>query len=668
MKPPATPQPATPPPPVRDAGGGAPLVSRLPNGLGLYVSQAGPGDQAQLQLAFLVGSSFVAAGLAELAAAAVVQGADASRGRPSLEQAIAALGGTVQVVVGPLTTWIDLRVPLGRWQDAHAALLRAVDAPPLARGQLERIRDGAVATLCAAVQADPVQAMATALLLAESDTTAHATALLDRDASEIALFQTRLLRPERALLVLQVPGDPAATAKALAERPAGTLAAWNPPASNAPDPRLLTRSFQPGLYWSPDPDRKTCSVAWLQFLPSLERLDAADLYMLHSCVTLDGAGGRLERLQRERGLGHLRWRTEFLRGADTFALLLRTEASPGEVPQLRQVLQAARRSLRDVPPNASELELASRRAALTAGLGLLDGLSRQRVLARLAVQGGSASVFDRRLARLAAGGAVEPGSAAAYLDLPAMLIAIGGEIPADVPEVRRFTLLPPGLGEAPAGEPSAATSDAAPWLERASEAVGGSALLRRLVGSRCDSRLQGAQAPPAVDAVTWRSDGTLLRKRQVLGKEIVTRLEGTSWSEAFDAVTVSLTADEAGALRREFERHPLALLAATARGDLAFQAVAQRSLGDRTYMVLQARGNRFDRLRIHIDTVSHLVRIVEVWEQAADGATVHLQDAWSDYRGAGGLRAPFRRVTTQDDGQNVIETTFVSWQPLLSPP
>jgi hypothetical protein len=665
--PPEAPPPA--PPPVRAEPAARAFTGRLPNGMGLSVSEARDGELAQIQLGFLVGAAFVAPGLAELAAEAVLQGADASRGRPSLEQAIAGLGGMVQVVVGPLTTWIGIRVPPARWQQAQAALRRALDAPPLPRSQLERIRDGLVAQRCAAITADPGRMMAATLLLAEPDTTAHLSSLLDRDASEIGLFQARLLRPERALLALHVPGDPAAVGAALLGGKGDTLAGWQPPALAAPEPRLLARTHQSGWYWSPDAARGTCEVVWLQLLPSLANPDAADLYTLHACCTLDGAGGRLEQLQRERGLGQVRWRSEFLHGADNFALLLRTEVAAADVPRLWQVLQAARSSLRAVPPNASELELARRRAALTAGLGLLDSLTRQRTQALLAVLGSNTAAFDRRLAQLAEPAALDLAAAtAAYLALPTMLIVVGGTIPPDTPDVRQFTLLPPGLQPDREAEPTPTQAGATPWIDRASEAAGGAGLLRRLTGYRGEARLRGHQAPPATETVSWQIDGALHRIRQILGAEIETKLVGNVWTERLGQQQVTLTAGDVGVLRRELERHPLALLAACCRGTLAFQTVAQRHVGDRDYMVLQASTDRFDRLRIHIDTSSCLVRVVEVWETMPDGTTVHLRDAWSDYRSVGGLRAPFRRVTTQDDGQNSIETSFTSWQPLLSPP
>ncbi|MBL9075934.1 MAG: hypothetical protein JNL08_00440 [Planctomycetes bacterium] len=664
MPPPEPPAPAPQSQPATTPS----LTTSLRNGLTLSVSEAPPGDDAQLHLAFLVGGAFVAPGLAELAIAALVDGADASRGRPSLAQAIARLGGLVETSVGPLTSWVQIRVPAARWRDAQVALLRALDAPPLPRAQLERIRAEFVRDRVAALEADPVRALAESMLMAENDTASHIAALLDRDPSEVDLFRARLHRPERALFAVRVSGAPDATTRTIAAAERDSLAAWSPAPLAGPEAKLLPRGLQPGFYWCPDPTTETVDVAWLQVLPNLAGPEAPSLFALHACITQDGAGGRLERLQREQGLDQVRWRGEVVRGADAFAVLLRARVAAADVPRLQQLVQAARSSLRDVPPNESEFALARRRASLTAGLGLLDGITRQRVQATLALGGNSVEAFERGLAQLGGPKSFDIAAAArAYLDLPSMFLALGGTIPADLADVRSCALLPAGLGRSGGGDATPAPVDAAPWIMRASEAVGGVRLIRRLLGHRSEARLLGAGATDATETTTWRSDGSLVRSRQLLGKTITTTLAGTTWTEQLDTVKQSLTAPEAALLQREQRRHPLALLAACQRGDLGFAAVAQRTVGDRDYMVLQATGSQFDRLRIHVDTVSHLVRVVETWETLPDGTVVHLQDSWSDYRTTGGLRAPFRRVTTQDDGQSSVEANYSSWEPILAP-
>jgi hypothetical protein len=180
--------------------------------------------------------------------------------------------------------------------------------------------------------------------------------------------------------------------------------------------------------------------------------------------------------------------------------------------------------------------------------------------------------------------------------------------------------------------------------------------------------LANDRSPAATELLSWRTDGTLRRTREVLGNKIETELSGSTWTEQLGDQKLTLSSSEVALLRREMQRHPLALLAAHARGELPFRAIAQRNVGDRDLMILEAGGDRFDRLRVHIDTISHLVRVVEVWETMPDGTSVHLQDAWSDYRSTAGLRAPFRRITTQNDGQNRVETVFSSWLPQFSAP
>jgi hypothetical protein len=664
------PEQAEPPAPVGQADDAPPIaqVTKLENGLVATVHADAPGACAQLQIGFLVGSNFVAPGLAELAATAIVQGADASSGRTSLEQAIARLGGIVEIGLGPAMTWIDISVPASRWRAAEAALVAALRAQSLSRAQFDRIRDELVQKRCAEIRDDPLRATARALLLGEPDTAAYVTALVDRDASEVALFQARYLRPDNARLALRAPGDPKAIAASLAEGGADRLAKWTAAQLNVPAQQPLGRTFASDLLWSPTRGT-SCRAAMLIFLPDATLPGAADLLVVHACLTLDGAGGRLERMLAERGLGHLRWRSEFVRGADGAALLLTTDASVTDALAAWQCLRAARRSLQDVPPTTAEIQLARRRAALTAGIVYIGGMARLRAQANMQLRGGTPADLSRRFAELARPERLDPQAVGEYLALPAPMFVIGGEVPPDAPpNVQRWELLPPGF--APTAEPDAQgpTAAAAPWLDGATEAVGSEALLQRFRGFDADAAHRGEDTPTAHDRVEWRIDGDLRRTREVLGKVIETRLEGKKWTETCGGREQTLTARETGLLQRELERHPIALLAAWHRGALAFEAVAQRNVGGRDFMVLEAAGNRFDRLRIHLDTRSLLIRLVEVWELLPDGTTVHLQDAWSDYRTTGGLRAPFRRVTTQDDGQNSVETVWSKWQPVLAAP
>ncbi len=654
------PEPVAPPPPQPAEHG---KVTRLDNGLTLFVTAAPDGADAQVQMTFRIGTLAPQPGLAEFAMEALRTGADASLGRSSLERTVADLGGIVRTDVGASTAWIGIRVPAARWQDAQTALLTALVAPAQPRGQLERIRDRMIEDRCAAVTARPAANIARARLLGRPDSAAWIAALLDRDPSEVGLFQSRAFRPENAVCALQVPGDPATVAAAISRPGAGGLARWTPPAIAAPtEVRRATPPATSETLWVPGSGPSIASF----ILPvAAERgIDAATTRMLQACLTLDGTGGRLERLLAERGLGHLQWSSEVIGTADRLAVLLTTTATPAEAARLLDAFTTARDSLRDVPPSASEIALAVRRARLTANLGQLDELSRLREQARAGTSG--ANVAEPPPAR--------PGSAdfdrvvTTFAASPTTLVVVGGTIPSDATGVRKTDLLPPGMKVAAVEAASPSASESLPWLDRAAEAIGGASLLRRFDGFEGKGRLQSEGAPPVEETASWRTNGSLRRVRDVLGKEIETKLLGNTWTESLGGDTTQLSAHDAAALRREYERHPLALLAAHTKNTLRFRPVAQRTVGDRDLMILQAEGDRFDRLRIHVDAGSHLIRVVEVWETLADGTTVHLQDAWSDYRTVDGLRVPFRRLTTQDEGQNRVELVWSRWQPVLTRP
>ncbi|MCC7063536.1 MAG: hypothetical protein IT456_12080 [Planctomycetes bacterium] len=634
-------------------------LTQFANGMTVAFSSVAPTGEAQLQLGLFGGSDFAAPGVAELAAEALVGGNDASSGRPDLRKAIANLGGTVKVEVGPLTSWITVRVPARRWQEAQTALAAAVSQPTQSRNQLERIRDDLVARRVGAIWSSPDRESARIFLLGAVGTDDYMSSLLDRDVSEITLFQTRLYRPDSALLSLRVPGNAPNAYAVLAKG----LGAWQVTGGRQLVP-ITERRLKSGIYWSPSAV-PLCRITILLPLPDMFRADSADLFVMHSCLTLDGIGGRLEQLQRERGLAHIRWRSQFLQFAEVSAIALSTEALPSEAIKLWQCVEGARRSLAELAPTQSEYELAHRRAMLTARLGENDTATQLRNQATYVMRRASPQALQQRFLAIRELRAFDPaGAAKRYLEMPAAMVVFGGEVPADAPTVSKFDLLPQGAYARLTGaDTKTQTIAAQPWLEEAIEAIGGHALLKRVVGFDSEASLRANQSPAATEILRWDTAGELQRTRELLGTRIETSARKDKGTEQAGGKTVELKPGEVAALHREMRRHPIALLAAHARGELQVRPIAQRNVGDRDLMILEAVGEPFDRLRIHVDTISHLIRVVEAWETTTDGAIVHLQEAWSDYRTAKGLRAPFRRLTTQDDGQNRIETIYTSWAP-----
>jgi hypothetical protein len=653
-------------------------IVRLENGVAAIITSARAGKPATLQFGLAAGSSFLAPGAAELAVHVLVDGADPNSGRASLRSVIAGLGGTLQTEVGPLSTWIDLRVPGDRWRQALTALRGALESPPWSRLQIERIRDRVVAERTAALRADPAAGMAKLLLLGETSSASHVLSLLDRDPGEVTSFLVHACRPDRAMLALEIDGDAAAIAADIDKSGSVAFGAWSPPPPPPGALPMLDRKFESGLYWSPaaTPEAakdQPCRVAVVTLFAGPGQIGAPEVLAMLACLSLDGTGGRLEQLQRERGLGDVRWRSSIVRTPDATGVMFTTEVAPQDAAALWRTLELARHSFVDLPPTNSEIAMAQTRVPLTARLVTLDDGARVRLGALMAVLGTGFAAFDKQVAmlhNLSTSGLER--AANMLLAQPFAMVVVGGEPPADMQGVRRFEVLPAGQVEAtapvathdapaPAGKPQ-------PWLDQACEAVGGAGLLRRLDGWRSDANVANADAPSMNEVVDWSAAGSLQRTRTLLGQKIETKLAGQQWSESLGQVVRSLDAREAALLRREMQRHPLALLAAYARGELSFRTVAQRDAGDRTMAVLEAQNGDFDRLRVHVDVESHLVRTVETWETLPDGTPLHVADAWQDYRSVGQLRVPFRCLTTQDNGQNRIEHVFTKWTPLLRAP
>lgn len=674
---PASPEPTPPAPPpvvVTLPATPAPRVERLDNGMTAVVAQREVGADATLLLGLFAGTAFIAPGAAELAAQVLVDSSDPSEGRPPLSQTIRRLGGALRVEPGPLTIWIDIRVPQASWREAASALREALATPTRSRGQIERIRDQFTAARTAEIRRDPLPALAKLLLLGESSSSNYVLGLLDRDPAEIGTFQSRLHLPERMVLGVEVAEPVEEVLTALGRHGSLALGGWTPSRLPPGTLTLLERPFAPGLYWARTGEKASpatrCRVAILTALPDLAHPEAPAALLFHSCFSLEGIGGRLELLQRERGLAHVRWQSQLVHTAETSALLLTTEVNAREVPALWRTVDLARASLRDIPPNASELAVAARRVPLLAQLGAIGDAERLRTSAMLALRGSDPATTLRRAieaSRLPEQGIAA--TAAPYLALPFAMIIVGGQPPVELAAARQFDLLPTG-GDASAPtdqrDSGSAASTASLWLARATDAVGDRTTLLSLVGWRHESTLTRDDTPPMRETVRWNNSGTLERTRELLGQRIVTKLQGNAWSEQLGSTVRSLHDTEAKILRREQQRHPLALLSAHLRGELPFRTIAQRDAGDRVVVVLEAMTDRFDRLRVHVDTQSHLIRVVESWETLADGTVVHLADAWSDYRLVRGLRVPFHRICTHDNGQNRVETVFTAWEPSLA--
>lgn len=663
--PPPKPEPLPPPNPRQDepATNASHELTALPNGLGAFLAIAPEGATGQLQLGVLAGSLFEAPGLAELAAITVVRSNNPAQGQRSLEQAIERLGGTLDIRVGLMATWIDLRVPSNRLWDAVKLLRTALESPTTSRNQIERLRDELVAQHAREALAEPLRATSRATLLAERSTASYLDGLLDIDPGQVGLLHSRLYRPERCLLSVRWD-QPHRTMHRMLEAE-GSIAGWRAPPPVPGDISLLSRRFETRLMWHEQgAPGSRARIAVVLPLPQQGDALAAGLLVMHACLTLDGTGGRFERLQNDAGLGHLQWQARYEQAPDSHALVLTTTATPTEAVRVWQVLQNARQSLIDVPPSPSEIQLALRRARLNASLPMLDGHARLRTTANLALAGKPVDVVERRLDVLAADPAFDYGELArAFVQKPYWMAVVGPDMPAGVAGLESFKLIPDGF-ELPeqGGADTVATETNDPWLDRAQAASGLPSDFESLRGFEAVATRTASLAPPVEERISWRQDGTLTRERTVLGSVVTTTLDGDSWTEELDGARKGLSVEQADELRREMRRHPMMILAAVRRGELRFRPIAQREVGDRQLMVLEAVQERTSRLRVHVDVASHLIRAVEVWEQVGE-SIVHIHEEWSDYRKVGTLRVPHRCDVSWNDGEHRTRLAFASWTP-----
>lgn len=646
------------------------LSLRLPgNGLVTYLEVAPSGSDTQVQLAILAGSLFVAPGLAELAATVLLESSDPSAGRPSLRHRIEALGGTIEAKVGLMTTWFDIRIHRNGLVKVIVALRESLDSVTQSRSQIERMRGDLIATLTAKLEDDPLREASRMLLHGERGTGAYLGSLIDLDPSEVSLFHSRLYRPDRCLLAVSTPKNLNEIQTALLTPATTAIAGWQPPPPVPGPTPIVPHQFESGLFWASTPGRPNrVRVAIVMRLPDAAAgLGAAEWLVMHSCLTLGGRGGRLERMQDDAGFSNVQWQSRIERTPDAIALVMSTTVGYEQAPTLWRVLKRARQSLVDVPPTASELQLALRRARLNANIPSLSSSERLRLAANLKTLGIAQDSLTARLDQISDLSSWDPAkAAAAFQDTPAWMIAIG---PGPTPEAAGllpFEVRPKGFVVSSESRPTpTAIAQTGPWLIRARAAMGGAENFGNLTGFASTGTIVADKSPDATDTIAWDQTGKLRRERQIVGQTLTTELDGDNWSESLAKVRKSLNAREARLLRHKMMRHPLMLLAANQRGTLQFRPIAQRSSGDRELMVLEAIGGEFDRLRIHIDTESYLIRIVESWERLPDETLVHVRESWSDYRAAGAMRAPHRRRTTWNDGEHQTETVFSDWLPVI---
>lgn len=667
---PAGPTPATPT--AQEVASAASMLAReglvrasLPNGMLALLASQEPATTglAEIQMGLFAGARNGRQGIADLAAELLISAGNPLTGRVSLRQWAESVGGSVTVDVGPLTTWIGVRMPAAEWQSGIDAVAACLQESTASRTQLERLRLALVQRETTELVRDPVGALGTRFLLGDLGMAAHVVDLLERDVSDAILFQARHYRPDRTVISVRCGADMAAAGKAAL----GAFGAWRG-SNTTPDPEFgpHPRRLPDGLFWAAG--GTSCRLILMFPLP--EPLSEEDIaqHVLQACVTLDGIGGRLERLQMEAGLGAVAWESRVVHGAESSAIVLSAAVTPEQAVALATLARRARESLQMLPPNSSELALASSRAQLSLRAHDRGGLRRLRAQV---VRGLGNTSMDDLSARAAAMNSARSrdwtASIGNLVSQPMCAIVLGGEPPAGIAYVP-FEVAPPIATPTNLDPASAAVeqrpAEAEGILRDAISQLGGAERLQRMVGYELRALRSAVNAPDVREFLSWRKDGNILRRRTAMGTEVVTEITGDKAIERVGENATELPPVEATACRRQASRHPVALLAAAASGLLELRTAATRNDNGRKIVVLEAAGTAFDRLRLHVDATSGLPLVVECWDSDPNGSPTFLREEWSDWRQCGGIRVPFHCVTDIDDGAIVFRTDTVQWQPL----
>ena len=639
----------------------------LENRLDVVALRHAPDVTQSAELALLLpgGSETSRPGSAELAAHLLAHAADATSGRQSLARQLERMGGVLTFDIGRKSTWVHVRVPQSAWQRAAQALANALDAKTSARSQLERSQEEVVAHETAAIAADSVRVAATRLVLGIESPAAHLQNLSERDAGEALAFQQRYFRPDRAVLVLRTQLTDAQIETAVR----ASFGTWEP-GNPTPEGEITTkaRPAPRGIAWIQDPKAtkdSPCDAALLLPWPDALAPDAAALHMFANATTIEGVGGRLERLMQEAGLGKVELRAETLRCGEGTALLLRGTMTAQQALQLHATAIAARQSIRDIPLSSSERTQARAAAWLSLRESEASASSRLRNELERILLDTDAAAQMRQLAALEMPISSDLKALNAFLEMPVAMVVRGGPAPTGAADVRPCptTLAAAAIPIAGAAD-EAMRAAALPWRTRAIEALGGEKALAELDGFTATRRVVTVDAPEIEETTTWKRSGDMMRVRKALGATVETTLAGSKWTETANGKAAQLSPQEAAWRRAEAASHPLAIVLAWQRGDLQFRLLTSRNVGDRVYETLEAIGDQFERLRIELDRESALVRTVERWATTPEGSATRAVETWADYRTIDGIRAPFRCTTVVDDGQSERTSVYSKFAPL----
>lgn len=653
------PTPAWPPGDMRPESAARPSATlRLPmtgGAIGLArqdLAVSPHSDAAVLRLTIPVGTRTGATGLAELTAWVVSETPAPDDNRASMRRGIENLEGSLEVRVGANHTSFEANVRRGDWRQALGLMTTAIHATAPNTDQIERIRGRLLQTRRNDLATASIENLITVLAELSVPPERYLVALEDRTAEDVGLFQETHYRTAGTVAALWVPGASAIDVLEVAD---ATLAKWAAsfPAKSGAAGGSPTAPRK-GVLWSPT-DGEMCHFAFAFPLPHPAEPRAIEKLLLLECLTMDGVGGRLEQTMTAPATlsGHVSG------VGSTQRMVLYGRGSPDLAVSTWKASRLALASLATSPPSRAELRAAADRLRLR----LLARYDDPRGWLDWATGYGSLPPDARGLAasldRLDDEDLALAAAIAEIVGRPSPLVAIGGQPPADAAlAVAAAPAFADPAGAATPIETSLQIGAADEHLKLALRALGGAARLRQVEGLSAELERHTEQGVSTYETVWFKDPERLRRLRRVLATTIETVIKPRQPYERSGERQVRLDQEESRLLLSRLQRHPVILLARYARGQVRFRLVSTRRVGDREMAVLQMIGAA-DRLRIMIDTESGLVRAVTTRERRIDlGEHIHVTERYMDYRPVNGVRAPFYRVTTVDDGDFEIFTVW----------
>ena len=624
--------------------------------------------------------------IAEIAADYITDVPLAESRNPSLRRAIADLGGTLTVEVDPRTTRFVVTAPREDWRRVLQLFGTALSTPPTSNDRVAESRDRVLRALTDRLSSDPLGSTVERVRSYELEGVSTWLAVAeDATLGQVAAFWRRSYVTDGCVLAARVPdvGLPRLL-RAVDE----SFADWVGDQRKRLPATIESTPPAGGLFWAAGPDPARTAIV-LMPAPIASPLTALE-WIAIECLTADGVGGRIgSAIQTEIGT-EPGFAPRIVDEGTSVRIELRGELPSWAIRRFSEATQAAFQSLADAPPS----DEAIRRAAARARLRLFTQLGTPKgwmAWATHAVYAGlipnvqwtgnaakkiqvpGADVWETTLATLSK---VERAAVAetfrSFADRRSLVVVVGGN-PDPAQPTDSFARVPDAF-VAPQRERSVTADEAAQLAaatalkERAIQAVGGPQFVALARGLTMRGLTRSGQGPELIHESYYAFDGRLHRMARVLATEIETLITPEQAYEAVLGRRVELSKIERASLLAEYERHPLMLLGAWLRGEASYRLLSMREAHGREIAILERRAGSAGRLKIHVDTESGLIRVVESEDLRTVGL-VYLREEYGDYRTSDvGARVPHRRVTYVDDGLRGLLTEWTEVQPVEPAP